>query len=313
MPKVSIIIPVFKAEKDIKRCLDSIISQSYDNWECILVNDGSPDNSGAICEEYAQNDNRFKVYYKKNGGPSSARNYGLDHSTGSFICFIDSDDFVGEFFLKHLVEPMEQDVDVKMTVAGLIKFGKEEAKFPPKAFHQTVSSKEVFDNLLRGDIVKGWLCNKCFRSSLLGTYRLNEKLRFCEDLELQLRLTHFEPEFKVVFVDSYDYFYRIQDGGASLSHNVRNKVSMIDMFNDCLECYPDTTSKRIRLLKGCFNQCRSLATIELLHDGDKQIIKKARRTFLLYRKEARAFFNMRQKIQIILILISFRIYKLFIN
>lgn len=312
-PKVSIIIPVYNTELYLERCLQSVLGQTEQNWECILVDDGSKDASGAMCDEYAIKDSRFKVYHRSNHGPSSTRNYGLDYARGEFICFIDSDDYVNVEFLRHLIEPMERDEKIKMTVVGLKKFGNEVAKFPAKAYDKTLSSKSVFNHLLKGDIIKGWLCNKCFRRELIGNYRLNETLRFCEDLELELRLTFYKPEFDVKFVDVYDYFYNIQSGCVSLSHNARNKIIMIDAFNQCLDGYPDTEPKRIRLLKGCLSQCRALATVKDLNSEDNAVINKAKHTIYRYRKEAMSLFSKRQKLQLLLIMLSFRLYKIVIS
>lgn len=94
MPKVSIIVPVYKVEKYIRRCLDSIVSQTFTDWECLLIDDGSPDNSGKICDEYAEKDTRFIVFHKENGGVSSARNYALDNAHGEYVMFVDSDDWI---------------------------------------------------------------------------------------------------------------------------------------------------------------------------------------------------------------------------
>ena len=91
---ISIIIPVYNSEVTLRRCLDSVISQSISDWELILIDDGSTDKSGEICEEYASKDKRIKVFYKKNGGVSSARNVGLDNAKGEWIAFVDADDFV---------------------------------------------------------------------------------------------------------------------------------------------------------------------------------------------------------------------------
>lgn len=93
-PYISIIIPVFKAEDFLEHCLDSILSQSFTNWECILVDDGSPDNSGHICNAYTSKDSRFRVVHKENSGASSARNVGLELAVGEWITFIDSDDSI---------------------------------------------------------------------------------------------------------------------------------------------------------------------------------------------------------------------------
>lgn len=93
-PKISIIVPVYKVEQYLRRCLDSIASQTFTDWECILIDDGSPDKSGAICDEYAEKDSRFRVIHQKNAGVSAARNAGLDVARGEWIGFVDSDDWV---------------------------------------------------------------------------------------------------------------------------------------------------------------------------------------------------------------------------
>ncbi|NLK11775.1 MAG: glycosyltransferase family 2 protein, partial [Staphylococcus equorum] len=93
-PKISIIIPVYNAERYLKKCIDSVLVQSYDNFELLLINDGSTDKSGDICKYYAEQDNRVKVFYKKNGGVSSARNMGIKYSKGDWLYFMDSDDFL---------------------------------------------------------------------------------------------------------------------------------------------------------------------------------------------------------------------------
>ncbi len=100
---ISIIVPVYKVEQYVSRCIDSVLSQSYPDWELILVDDGSPDNSGCICDEYSQKDSRIKVIHTTNQGRSCARNTGLEHSSGEWIAFIDSDDYVGQDYLQCMV------------------------------------------------------------------------------------------------------------------------------------------------------------------------------------------------------------------
>ena len=94
MPELSVIVPIYKAEKYIRKCIDSILTQSFRDYELILVDDGSPDNCGVICDEYAAKDDRIKVIHKRNGGVSEARNVGLDIAGGAYISFIDPDDWV---------------------------------------------------------------------------------------------------------------------------------------------------------------------------------------------------------------------------
>lgn len=115
MPKVSIIVPVYKVEKYIQECLDSIISQSFADWECLLIDDGSPDKSGLICDQYAEKDSRIRVFHKENGGPSRARNIGLDNANGDWVLFVDADDWVDTDILSSL--------DLNQNAADIIFFG----------------------------------------------------------------------------------------------------------------------------------------------------------------------------------------------
>ena len=101
-PLITVIIPIYKVEKYLPKCLDSVLAQTYSNLEIILVDDGSPDNCGAICDEYAARDSRIRVIHKENGGLSSARNSGIDICRGKYISFIDSDDFVSPYFIEML-------------------------------------------------------------------------------------------------------------------------------------------------------------------------------------------------------------------
>ena len=95
MPKISIIIPVYKVEKYLRRCLDSVLNQTFTDWEAICVNDCSPDNSGAILNEYAARDKRIKVInHKENSGLSASRNTAIEHATGDYVMYLDSDDFI---------------------------------------------------------------------------------------------------------------------------------------------------------------------------------------------------------------------------
>ena len=112
-PLISVIVPVYNVEEYLPRCLDSIINQTYTNLEILLIDDGATDNSGKICDEYAQKDNRIRVFHKPNGGVSSARNMGLDNSTGEYVGFIDSDDYVElEYFEVLLGVAKEHNADI---------------------------------------------------------------------------------------------------------------------------------------------------------------------------------------------------------
>lgn len=109
---ISVIIPIFKAEKFLHRCIDSILAQSYTGFELLLIDDGSPDNSGVICDEYAAKDSRVRVFHKENGGVSSARNLGLDNAVGDYIAFCDADDYVSEDWLKCFADAVIDSLDI---------------------------------------------------------------------------------------------------------------------------------------------------------------------------------------------------------
>ena len=105
--KVSVVVPVYNVEKYLDRCINSIINQTYHNLEIILVDDGSPDNCPQMCDEWAQKDERIRVVHKKNAGLGIARNTGIDHATGDYICFFDSDDYVEQNIIIECVESIQ--------------------------------------------------------------------------------------------------------------------------------------------------------------------------------------------------------------
>lgn len=111
-PLISIVIPVYRCEDFLRPCIDSIIAQSFTDWELILVDDGTPDNAGAICDEYATRDSRIRVFHKENGGATSARKYGVEHAQGSWIFFSDSDDYLTPNALKSLSSKVTDNVDM---------------------------------------------------------------------------------------------------------------------------------------------------------------------------------------------------------
>lgn len=161
---VSIIIPIYNCEDYLRSCLDSVLSQSYSNLEVILVDDGSTDGSYTICQEYAARDKRVIVLQKTNGGPSSARNYGLNRASGQYVAFIDSDDTVDYCYIEYLVDLMrDEDADMAScgydllepdgTITSIESFGKEVffpdgeetdyAHFPYTVWHMMFSRKAI--------------------------------------------------------------------------------------------------------------------------------------------------------------------------
>ena len=110
-PKISVIVPVYKVEKDLHRCVDSILAKTFTDFELLLINDVSPDNCAAICDEYALKDSRVRVFHKENGGVSSARNIGLEKARGEWIAFCDSDDYVTPNWLESFEIAINKKLD----------------------------------------------------------------------------------------------------------------------------------------------------------------------------------------------------------
>lgn len=165
---ISVIVPIYNAELYLNRCIDSIIAQSYKNLEIILVDDGSTDQSGVICDEYVQKDRRCKVIHKTNGGPSSARNSGLAIATGNIIGFVDSDDSIEYDMYELLMQSMKKNVDIVTCGRYVYKVGSDTIK--RKAY--CLRSKKVYDNnhaigeLLRGEVFAYGVNEKIYRREL---------------------------------------------------------------------------------------------------------------------------------------------------
>ena len=208
MPRLSVIVPVFNAVPYLQTCVDSLLSQRYTDFEVLLVDDGSVDGSGVLCDELSGKDPRVMVLHKENGGVCSARNCGIDHARGEFIVFVDADDFVTDVYLEHL---MESDAD--MVVIGLRKFGaKNETQMPSKRNDFRINSlAEHWNTPPELNYLYCYSCAKRFRTRIIREQgiRFDETLFFQEDLHFNMRYyCHVETFTEMPFAD---YLYRIAD------------------------------------------------------------------------------------------------------
>lgn len=217
MPKVSIIVPVYNVEQYLRECLESISAQTFTDWECLLIDDGSPDNSGAFCDEFASHDCRFKVFHKPNGGVSSARNLGLDNANGEWVTFIDSDDLVSETFLENLCSPFEEGLKVDFIHAGCSNYRNGKIVSVEQKYEYTVSDdKSLLFNQLRGLTVSKLFCLEIINSSINGSpLRFDENLKSAEDMAFTL--DYILSVGSYVFLPETGYFYR-RDNESSITH-----------------------------------------------------------------------------------------------
>ena len=258
--KISIIVPIYNTEKYLKKCLDSILDQTYKNIEIILVNDGSTDNSGNICNEYVKKDNRFKVIHCKNGGVAKARNIGLSKVSGDYIGFVDSDDYIEPFMFESMLKRIIKDKS-NLVVCGRNQInGKNITSI--KGNDMILKSEEALKLLIEDNIVRNHLC-----SILCGKEFYNdiyfEEGKIYEDVRVICKLFIKAKNISLLGECCYNYVIRTD----SLSNEV-NVENWMDLFNalriqkkNCIVEYPqleeDCVNREIRHCFYMLNVCQS--------------------------------------------------------
>ena len=220
---VSVIVPVYNVEKYVGDCIESLICQSYNNIEVILVDDGSVDSSGKICDEYAQQDTRIKVIHKENGGLSEARNFGITSATGEYYSFVDGDDFLSEDAILQMISLIKEK-KCEIAVCNMIRYfedGETEPFYVPSHTPKVLDGQDRFETLLQPSV-----CNKIFRAELFDSVRF-PKGKFYEDTFVYHVLLY---NANRVVLTGYDgYFYRSRRSSI-LGQNV-----MTDRYFDFIE------------------------------------------------------------------------------
>ena len=206
-PKISVIVPVYKAEECLHRCVDSILSQTFTDFELLLVNDGSSDNSGAICDEYAEKDNRVRVFHKENGGVSSARNLGLDNARGEWITFCDADDYVTPDWLMAYSDAMQENTDLAIQGYHIIDSDRNIVKHLPSQKGNSIEDKQKLIVSLMCQGVYGYLWVKLFKRQLIeeNNIRFDIKSTFREDEQFFSKYLEYITSF--CCIDKENYFY----------------------------------------------------------------------------------------------------------
>ena len=246
---VSVIVPIYNVEKYLKRCVDSIIKQTYKNIEIILVDDGSPDNCNRICDEYTQIDKRVKVIHKKNGGLSSARNAGLDISKGEYICFIDSDDWVSEnfveFLLKNIVKEKSdiitcETLDVKTEQETYEKSADEDLKI------KTYYKDYVIENMYSEEIqLKPAVQNKMYKSYIFDSLRFREGM-IHEDEEILIKILL--KSHKITITNKKLYYYFLSTDSIMRRKFNINRLNILDALEERIDILENTKYKKALML-----------------------------------------------------------------
>lgn len=227
-PLISVIVPVYNVEPYLRQCIDSILNQSYICIEIILVDDGSPDNSGKICDQYAEIYSNIKVIHKKNGGLSSARNAGLAIAQGELIGFIDSDDFISSEMYANLYALIDRN-KADVASCGMYRYNLAEniCRINSKYFvgDEVIFSKHEILKLLLEEKIDCSSCNKLFRRDFFGGLKFKEN-RINEDFLLLFYL--YRKCAKIVYTDKSFYYYRITPNSIT---NVFNEHSYDYILN----------------------------------------------------------------------------------
>ncbi|MBO6292859.1 MAG: glycosyltransferase [Selenomonas sp.] len=234
---LSIVVPVYNCADYLKGCLDSILEIDVENYELILVDDGSQDGSPAICDAYAEKYAHVKVLHQENQGPSAARNHGIDIAQGKYLAFVDSDDWIDDGLFADFLSYMENDDELDICISGVAKNfpdGREEDYFPPLG-GRLVHTEKFFDSkeALEGMFAKAdyfwFLPGKVYRRELFQSDRLDQTVATSEDLDLNWTL--FKRARKIFYSDVCRYHYFMNEN--SLTENAK----VVKRNNDDLKIY----------------------------------------------------------------------------
>ena len=254
-PLISIIVPVYNAEKTLKRCVDSIINQIYTNWELLLIDDGSKDNSGRICDEYSLKDNRIKVFHKQNGGVSSARNLGLNKAKGEWISFVDSDDWIFN----------DTSIDDKSLIGDLVVFNscifdKNKGFIYPDIFKYDLyeygdNMKNEIEKYLHYSILRTpW--GKFFRKDIIDNLRFDINIRIGEDT---LFMLHYIGKCNSISINKKVYYVWFDDLYDYKSKYKLSAENAIYIVHNLYDAYKKLQIKSVEFMKFIFNFYKDLS------------------------------------------------------
>ena len=256
MPTISIIVPVYNTEQYLSRCIDSVLNQSFTNFELLLIDDGSTDNSSAICDAYTEKDDRIRVFHKENGGASSARNLGLDNAQGEWVVFVDSDDAVGDLYLEHL---MSDDSDLVIIGLRLFSEGFEHKEVPCAAKYVSMKEMSMNWNLPEMNYLYCYPIAKRYRRDIIteNSIRFDEDLFYQEDLYFVLSyMLHIDGFAELPYAD-YQYWITETYRAGKFKMNAMQLIAHYDALNGLFD-------KMEIKCKGKFNYVKNNVNLRLL-------------------------------------------------
>lgn len=237
---LSIIIPVYNSEKYLKECIDSIISQNNNTFELLLINNGSTDRSKEICDEYADKFNFIKAFHIPNKGVSNARNYGIEHSCGEWITFIDSDDFISPEYIQSIESFFNTNTD--LITFNYIRYINEQKKEPgiltiKEGKHQ--STIELFKVAVRLEVSALSVCLSIYKNSIIKNHNLkfNEKMKTCEDFMFSLSYYNYINQYNII--NKNLYYYRLNPYSTTSIRSLEHANNYQIVFNNIINIIKD--------------------------------------------------------------------------
>lgn len=238
-PTVSIIVPIYNAEKYLNRCIDSILNQEYTDFELILANDGSKDSSGQICDEYAAKDGRVRVIHKENSGVSDTRNQAIDLATGTYLQFLDSDDWITPDATKLLVRAAAE-YSCDFVIADFYRVVGERLSHKGDIEEDGVMTQEEFAAHMMenpADFYYGVLWNKLYRRDIIEEHhlRMDTEISWCEDFMFNLEYIRYAKVFYALQAPIYYYVKTkgsLASQGLSISNTVKMKLMVFEYYNN---------------------------------------------------------------------------------
>ncbi|MEZ7649604.1 glycosyltransferase family 2 protein [Streptococcus sp. 27098_8_86] len=311
--KISVIVPVYNVEAYLERCVESILHQTYTNFELILINDGSTDSSGKICDDLANQYENIKVYHIENAGVSNARNLGIQLATGAWITFIDSDDFVTNDYLATLASAVEGE-HVGFVIAPLhhINNGIVTDLPPHSGKTELWSTEETMKELLMTTRTSFFPVAKLFKRDLLADEKFNTNYHLAEDALFLTELL-LKTRCSSVFIDKPIYYYDHREGSATTSVN-RYVFDTIEVYKQIIAQVSQIFPNLKHELKNreCWSYITVYDKIIFTSRGEYQKEKAELRTWIVqHRREIwkDAYFTTFRKVAILSLVISPWLYK----
>ena len=311
--KISVIVPVYNVEAYLERCVESILQQTYAHFELILINDGSTDSSGQICDHLASQYENIKVYHIENAGVSNARNMGIQLATGSWVTFIDSDDFVTQDYLATLASAVE-GLNVGFVIAPLhhIKNGIVTDIPPHSGKTELWSTEETMKELLMTTRTSFFPVAKLFKRDLLADEKFNTNYHLAEDALFLTELL-LKTRCSCVFIDKPVYYYDHREGSATTSVN-RYVFDTIEVYQQIIaqvsQAFPNLKYELIN--RECWSYITVYDKIIFTSREEYQKEKAELRTWIVqHRREIwkDAYFTTFRKVAVLSLVISPWLYK----